>query len=43
MGLGVVFTGVIAHKNMALILVGAMIFVGTLYNWLLTPLEPEHH
>jgi cytochrome c oxidase subunit 1 len=43
MGLGVVFIGVIAHKNMLLILLGAAIFVGTLYNWLLTPLEPEHH
>ena len=43
MGLGVVFTGVIWHKNMILLFLGAAIFVGTLYNWLLTPLEPEHH
>jgi ABC-type proline/glycine betaine transport system permease subunit len=43
MGLGVLFTGVIWHKNMFLLLLGAAIFVASLYNWLLTPLEPEHH
>jgi len=43
LGLAVSFTGMIAHKNLALILLGAAIFVGTLYSWLLTPLEPEHH
>ena len=43
MGLGVVFTGLIWHKNLPLMLLGAAIFVSTLYNWLLTPLEPEHH
>jgi len=43
MGLGVAFTGVIWHKNYILIFLGAAIFVATLYNWLLTPLEPEHH
>ena len=43
LGLGVTFTGVIWHKNLPLMFLGAAIFVGTLYNWLLTPLEPEHH
>ena len=28
---------------LTLILSGAAILVGTLYAWLLTPLEPEHH
>jgi len=43
LGLGVTFTGLIWHKNLPLMFLGAAIFVGTLYNWLLTPLEPEHH
>jgi len=43
LGLGVMFTGLIWHKNMPVMLAGAAIFVASLYNWLLTPLEPEHH
>ena len=27
----------------ALIFIGAAILVGSLYAWLLSPLEPEHH
>jgi len=43
LGLGVLFTGLIWHKTLPVMLLGAAIFVATLYNWLLTPLEPEHH
>ena len=42
-GLGVMFTGLIWHRTLPVMLLGAAIFVATLYNWLLTPLEPEHH
>ena len=41
--LGSVFIGVIMHKNLPIMLLGAAVFVLSLYNWLLTPLEPEHH
>jgi len=41
--LGTVFIGLIYHKNLPIMFTAAAIFVVTLYNWLLTPLEPEHH
>jgi hypothetical protein len=41
--LGFVFVGLIMHKNLPIMLTAAAIFVLALYNWLLTPLEPEHH
>jgi cytochrome c oxidase subunit 1 len=41
--LGMVFVGLIWHKNLPLMLLAAVTFVISLYNWLLTPLEPEHH
>jgi cytochrome c oxidase subunit 1 len=41
--LGSVFIGLIMHKNLPIMLTAAAIFVLTLYTWLLTPLEPEHH
>jgi cytochrome c oxidase subunit 1 len=41
--LGSVFIGLIMHKNLPIMLIAAAIFVVALYNWLLTPLEPEHH
>ncbi len=41
LGLIVMFSGLmITH---ALIFIGAAILVGSLYSWLLSPLEPEHH
>jgi cytochrome c oxidase subunit 1 len=41
LGLIVMFSGLmITH---ALIFIGAAILVGSLYGWLLSPLEPEHH
>jgi hypothetical protein len=41
--LGSVFIGLIMHKNLPIMFTAAAIFVISLYNWLLTPLEPEHH
>jgi cytochrome c oxidase subunit I len=41
--LGSVFIGLILHKNLPIMLIAAALFVISLYNWLLTPLEPEHH
>jgi cytochrome c oxidase subunit 1 len=41
--LGCVFIGLIAHKNLAIMFIAAALFVLSLYSWLLTPLEPEHH
>jgi len=41
--LGSVFIGLIMHKNLPIMLVAAVVFVLSLYSWLLTPLEPEHH
>ncbi|HEY8832171.1 MAG TPA: hypothetical protein VIM21_06655, partial [Gemmatimonadaceae bacterium] len=41
--LGSVFIGLIMHKNLPIMLLAAGIFVLSLYSWLLTPLEPEHH
>jgi cytochrome c oxidase subunit 1 len=41
--LGFVFVGLIWHKNFPLMFAAAAVFVLSLYNWLLTPLEPEHH
>jgi hypothetical protein len=41
--LGSVFIGLIMHKNLPFMFIAAAIFVLTLYSWLLTPLEPEHH
>jgi len=35
------FCGLITSK--ALLFVGAAMMVVTLYSWLLSPLEPEHH
>jgi cytochrome c oxidase subunit I len=43
LGLGITFTGLIWDKKLPIMLLGAAIFVGALYNWLLTPLEPDHH
>jgi cytochrome c oxidase subunit 1 len=40
-GLIVMFCGLMTTK--ALIFIGAAILVGSLYTWLLSPLEPEHH
>ena len=40
-GLIVMFSGLITTH--ALIFVGAAILVVSLYTWLLSPLEPEHH
>ncbi|MBA3340738.1 MAG: cytochrome c oxidase subunit I [Gemmatimonadaceae bacterium] len=37
----IMFCGLITTK--ALIFVGAAVLVGSLYSWLLSPLEPEHH
>jgi hypothetical protein len=41
--LGSVFIGLIMHKNLPIMILAACIFVLSLYSWLLTPLEPEHH
>jgi cytochrome c oxidase subunit 1 len=41
LGLVIMFCGLIATR--ALIAVGAAIMVFSLYSWLLSPLEPEHH
>ena len=43
LSLGSVFIGLIMHKNLPIMFTAAAIFVFSLYNWLLTPLEPEHH
>ncbi len=40
-GLIVMFSGLMLTH--ALIFIGAAILVGSLYGWLLSPLEPEHH
>jgi hypothetical protein len=40
-GLVVMFCGLMTTK--ALIFIGAGILVVSLYSWLLSPLEPEHH
>jgi hypothetical protein len=40
-GLVIMFCGLISTR--ALIAVGAAIMVLSLYSWLLSPLEPEHH
>ena len=37
----IMFCGLIFAK--ALIFVGAAVMVASLYSWLLSPLEPEHH
>jgi len=42
LGLTIAFTGLISHKNLPILFLGAATFVATLYSWLLTPLEPEH-
>ncbi|MFL5594117.1 MAG: hypothetical protein ACJ785_05835, partial [Gemmatimonadaceae bacterium] len=41
LGLVIMFCGLIATR--ALIAVGASIMILSLYSWLLSPLEPEHH
>ena len=41
--LGGVFIGLIMHKNLPIMFLAAACFVLSLYNWLLSPLEPEHH
>jgi cytochrome c oxidase subunit 1 len=41
--LGSVFVGLIMHENLPVMFIAAAIFVLTLFSWLLTPLEPEHH
>ncbi|HMG12042.1 MAG TPA: hypothetical protein VK571_02615, partial [Gemmatimonadaceae bacterium] len=40
-GLIVMFCGLISSR--ALIGIGAAIMIFSLYSWLLSPLEPEHH
>jgi cytochrome c oxidase subunit 1 len=40
-GIIVMFTGLLTTK--VLVFIGAAIVVGSLYSWLLSPLEPEHH
>jgi cytochrome c oxidase subunit 1 len=42
-GITVMFTGLIWNKHLLVMLLGAAIFVASLYAWLLSPLEPEHH
>ena len=48
-GIIIMFSGLLfIHRPskaiaLTLMLSGAAILVGTLYAWLLTPLEPEHH
>jgi cytochrome c oxidase subunit 1 len=42
LGFAVAGTGLIWHKNLPIMLLGAVIFVISLYAWVLTPLEPEH-
>jgi cytochrome c oxidase subunit 1 len=37
------FIGLMMDKNMILMVGGGALFVITLYTWLLTPVEPEHH
>jgi cytochrome c oxidase subunit 1 len=41
--LGSIFIGLMLHKNLPVMFIAAAIFVLTLFSWLLTPLEPEHH
>jgi hypothetical protein len=41
LGMVIMFSGLITTR--ALIGVGAAILVLSLYSWLLSPLEPEHH
>ncbi len=43
LGITVMFTGLIWNKHLLVMLLGAAIFVASLYAWLLSPLEPEHH
>ncbi|HET7563695.1 MAG TPA: cbb3-type cytochrome c oxidase subunit I, partial [Gemmatimonadaceae bacterium] len=40
-GLTVAFIGLLYHKSLPIMILGGLIFVGALYSWLLTPLEPE--
>jgi cytochrome c oxidase subunit 1 len=40
-GIIVMFSGLLTTK--VLVFIGAAIVVGSLYSWLLSPLEPEHH
>ena len=40
-GLVIMFCGLISSR--ALIGIGAVIMIFSLYSWLLSPLEPEHH
>ena len=42
LGIALMFVGLIAGTSLPLMLAGAVITVGGLYAWLLTPLEPEH-
>jgi hypothetical protein len=41
LGMVIMFSGLITTR--ALIGVGAAILIFSLYSWLLSPLEPEHH
>jgi hypothetical protein len=41
LGLIIMFCGLISSR--ALIGVGAALMIFSLYSWLLSPLEPEHH
>ena len=42
LGITLMFVGLIANTSLPIMLAGAVITVGGLYAWLLTPLEPEH-
>jgi hypothetical protein len=41
--LAIPFIGLMMDKSMILMVGGGALFVITLYSWLLTPVEPEHH
>jgi cytochrome c oxidase subunit I len=42
LGLTIAFVGLIWHKQLPIMLLGAVIFVAAFYSWVLTPLEEEH-
>jgi hypothetical protein len=42
-GLAIPFIGLIWHVKLAVMILGGAVFVITLFSWLLTPVEPEHH
>jgi cytochrome c oxidase subunit 1 len=42
LGLTISFVGLIWHKHLPIMFLGAVIFVVAFYGWVLTPLEEEH-